>query len=419
MQPERAAVVVLCSGDVEAGDRLWGALPSLQVAVPWWPEVWDVVEAVQRQFGIDITVLRLLTTSQPRMPGGTVSYLAEVSPQADLSALPLTAWSGDDPLDPQPLRQSWAHPDGPRRLVAWAQDQLQAAGIGILGAPEQRKTWNLSTLWRLPTDHGPVWLKAVPDFFTHEGALMKRLGPEVTPYVHAAEPGRLLIADAPGDNMDTSGPMLAPMVDLLTGVQAQWASRIDDLFALGLPDRRLSAEIPRIERVVDQYGALLHAADRHELHRLVDGLGARVTSIADCGVPETLTHGDFHPGNVRGGGRHGRVLIMDWGDACVSHPMTDELAFTRRLEPSDRASAAGWFMKAWQDLVPGCEPERAAQLLRPLSALIGAVTYADFVRHIEPDERIYHAEDVVEHLASAAAESRAEASRRSSVVEGD
>lgn len=64
-------------------------------------------------------------------------------------------------------------------------------------------------------------------------------------------------------------------------------------------------------------------------------------------------------------------------------------------------------MTAWRELVPGCEPERAAELLRPLSPLIGAVTYAEFVRQIEPDERIYHNDDVAEHLKQAAAEYRA------------
>ena len=406
----REAVVVLCSHDRVRGDHLWGALPPLPVVAPWWPEAWDVVAAVRDRYGIDVTVLRLLATTRSRMPGGTVSYLAEVSPAEDLSGLPLTAWSAPegsapDPLADVPLRQFWARPDGPRRLVAWAQDRLTEAGIALIGVPEQRKTWNLSTLWLLPTERGPVWLKAVPDFFAHEGALMERLGPAVTPYVYAAEPGRLLIADVPGDNMDTHGPTLEPMVELLTRVQSEWMDRVDTMFALGLPDRRLAAELPRIERVVAEYESWLDDADRADLHRLVDGLPDRIDAIGRCGVPETLTHGDYHPGNVRG--RHGQFLIMDWGDSSVSHPLTDELAFTRRLPAADRAAAAGWFTAAWQARIPGCEPDRAAELLRPMSPLIAALTYAEFVRQIEPDERVYHVDDVPEHLVVAVGEYRA------------
>lgn len=38
-------------------------------------------------------------------------------------------------------------------------------------------------------------------------------------------------------------------------------------------------------------------------HRLVDGLDARFVALYPCGVPDTLMHGDFHPGNFRSDGR--------------------------------------------------------------------------------------------------------------------
>lgn len=44
---------------------------------------------------------------------------------------------------------------------------------------------------------------------------------------------------------------------------------------------------------------------------LCDALGA-------YGIAETIQHDDLHDGQVfRGDGRH---LLMDWGDACISHP---------------------------------------------------------------------------------------------------
>ena len=40
--------------------------------------------------------------------------------------------------------------------------------------------------------------------------------------------------------------------------------------------------------------------------------------LASYGIAETLQHDDLHDGQVFvHGGRH---LVMDWGDACVSHP---------------------------------------------------------------------------------------------------
>jgi len=40
--------------------------------------------------------------------------------------------------------------------------------------------------------------------------------------------------------------------------------------------------------------------------------------LASYGIAETLQHDDLHDGQVFvHGGRH---LVMDWGDACISHP---------------------------------------------------------------------------------------------------
>lgn len=388
---------MLCTHDSVGGDRVWGALPPLPTTVPWWPEVWDVVAAAKQAHDLDVTVLRLLGASIPRMPGGTVTYLAEVSQRPEL---PLAPWSGDALAD-HPLRQSWARPGGARRHLTWALDHLVEAGIASTGAPVQVKSWNLSTVWRLPTEHGHAWLKVVPDFFAHEAAIMARLGSPTTPAVYAAEPGRTLMADAPGLNFDTSGSALAPMVEMLTTLQAEWIGRTDELLALGLPDRRLAAERPRIERVVAEHLGELPQGDRHAVVRLVEGLDARIDAVGACGIPETLIHGDFHSGNVAG--MPGDYVILDWGDSAVSHPLFDELAFTRPLGELDRADAARWFGDAWRQLVPGCDPDRAAHLLRPVVALMAAVMYAGFCDQIEPDERIYHAADVPEMLTLAAA----------------
>ena len=37
-------------------------------------------------------------------------------------------------------------------MLTWATGTLGAAGRRVTGAAEQRKTWNLAALFRLPTD---------------------------------------------------------------------------------------------------------------------------------------------------------------------------------------------------------------------------------------------------------------------------
>ena len=60
-----------------------------------------------------------------------------------------------------------------------------------VGPAVQVKTWNLSSVWRLPTAAGPAWLKVVPPFFGHEDAMLSRLDPAVVPPLIAADGPRV------------------------------------------------------------------------------------------------------------------------------------------------------------------------------------------------------------------------------------
>ena len=123
-----------------------------------------------------------------------------------------------------------------------------------------------------------------------------------------------------------------------------------ELITIGVPDRRLALMVPRIALVARHRPLPWIVEQRRALDRLVSGLPARLAAIADCGVPDTLVHGDFHPGNVAG--PPDRYVILDWGDSFVGHPLIDELVFTERLPPADRVAARGWFVAAWQHIEP-------------------------------------------------------------------
>ena len=389
----REVRLVLC-----AEGRMLGALPPFPVEVPWWPEVADVVRGARDRFGLDVSVLRLIGWPPDQRAGGDVAYLAEISadiPEEVRHAL--TPWAGD-PLAEHPLRQPWARPGGPAEALAWAAGQLAERGIELTGPAQQIKSWNLSVIWRIPTTSRTVWLKCVPDFFAHEGAIIDAVGAPLAPRLLAAESGRILMAEIPGeDHHDATGGILRPLV----AEQVRWLGRVDELLALGLPDRRLPVIAPRIAEVAEAYADELAPDERRALRRLLDTLPARIAELDACGIPDTLVHGDFHSGNVRGDAD--ALVILDWGDSAVGHPLTDALAFTRALGAADRAAAVEHFSRAWQEALPGCDPVRAAEVLAPLSALISAVQYADFVDAIEPDERVYHLRDVPELLRQAVA----------------
>ena len=178
---------------------------------------------------------------------------------------------------------------------------LADRGIAVTAPPTQVRTWNLSSIWRLRTAAGPVWLKVTPPFCASEAAVIPLLDQQVVPTVLGAGPNRVLLADVAGqDQYDARGDDLRCMARMLIGVQAQWSFRVPELEALGVQDKRCAAALPQIHAVVDRNRHELDDRTRRALDHLVDGLPERFAALDACGIPDTLVHGDFHPGNVRG-----------------------------------------------------------------------------------------------------------------------
>jgi hypothetical protein len=393
LQP-RHVTLALCTGD----GAVLGSLPPFDVEVPWWQEVSDVVAAARTVHGLDVVVLRLLSADRPAASGGDVTYLAEVAAPPAMELLP---WTHPAATEDHPLRQTWARPGGPAADLAWADGVLAERGTPRIGPGEQMRTWNLSSLWRLRTSSGGAWLKVVPRFFAHEGRVLSRLDPALVPPLIARDGPRVLLEEIHGeDQYDAPLPLLVRMVDLLVGLQVGWASRTDELLSLGVADWRPETLAEMVGGTVERCAAGLDVSVVRRLERLVASLPQRTADITACGVPETLVHGDFHPGNVMGGEQ--RLVLLDWGDSGVGHPMLDQSAFVERLGAEDRAAVTAHWAAWWRSAVPGCEPERAAALLEPVSALQRAAVFEMFLDNIEPSERVYHAADPAEWLTRAA-----------------
>ncbi len=377
-----------------------GALAPFEVATPWWPDAPPVVAGARDLHNVEVTVLRLIDAepdpTDPFDMGGSVTY-AVATPVLPPNLLP---WSGFIAEDPR--RAAWARPGGPAADLTWADGILHSLRRRRSGPGEQIKTWNLSSVWRLPTREGDTWLKAVPPFFAHEGAVIGAIGPPFVPEVLGTEPGRALLGDVPGhDRFDAPLDLMLEMVAFLVKLQAKWMGRLPELFSLGLPDWRAHKLGPALAHLVARCGTEIGLKERRALDVLISGLADRLAEIDACGLPPTLVHGDFHPGNFRG--EAGSLVLMDWGDSFIGHPLFDMTAMLERAGESKQRVREEW-MHAWAEAVPGSEPARAAELLAPVAPLLNALVYRSFLDQIEASEHPYHAADVPKWLAAACRE---------------
>jgi aminoglycoside phosphotransferase (APT) family kinase protein len=293
----------------------------------------------------------------------------------------------------------WATVGGPAADLAWADRALADAGRPRTGDAEQMRTWNLSSVWRLPTTEGAAWLKVVPPFFAHEGAVIERLAGDPVPTLIGRDGRRILMAEIPGDDRyDATGVELLRMIDALIRIQAAWAGRVDELQAIGLPDWRTPFLVTAIADVVERTADELNAAERTALGRFLGGLPARLAAVEACGLPDTLVHGDFASDNVRGDGVTDPMVLLDWGDSTIGQPLLDQPPFLDRTPPAEGLAIRTHWDASWRAAVPGADPTQAARLLAPVAAARQAVVYRRLLDQIEPAERGYHAGDPADWL---------------------
>jgi aminoglycoside/choline kinase family phosphotransferase len=205
-----------------------------------------------------------------------------------------------------------------------------------------------------------------------------------------------LLAHAPGtDCWEPDPETVQDIVSRWVAVQAAIAGdelRVPQLLATDLP-----AELDRL--LAGEVGERLLPPELAQARVLRDQLPGIVAELDSAGLPNTLVHGDFHPGNWRSDGTN--RVIVDWADSYLGHPAADLQRLVNWLPPEKRPLAIQTWAAAWQRALPSADPLRALKPMSILIHLLGATTYQRFLDNIEPDERIYHEDDPTYEIRAA------------------
>jgi hypothetical protein len=322
---------------VSAPSGFAGRTDALAVPTRDWYHVEPVNEVLEAHLGVRTSVLRLISAEGGTVPqDGLVTYHVEAYGEPDRTKL----HPAEEPEADAEFRAPYARLGGPAELIEWADTRIERTGPSV-----QVRTWNLSTVHRLPTANGPVWLKAIPAFFADEGAVIEMVGahdPTLVPALIASAPQRILLGDAPGDKC---WPVTAEHVELI------------------------------VPRWVAVQNALAGEAR----------LRPTTVPMPSFGLPDTLTHGDFHPGNWRRSGE-----VIDWSDAVWGHPALDACRAMEYAGPELHDHIRKVWSEAWLEHRPDSRPLEALDVARRASHLHNAVKYQEFLDNIEESERIYH-----------------------------
>jgi hypothetical protein len=217
---------------------------------------------------------------------------------------------------------TWLDPVWKGSAHLWIERQLSTLGITRTGEIEQPHVRVWSTVMRIPTDSGTVWFKANMDALRHEAAVAETLSehqPDLVPPLLAVDRDRgwMLMPDAGETLRDVIARerSLDRWFDVLpryARLQLDCASDVEGLLAEGVPDLRLPALPGRYQQLVEH----VDVGDR--FRDATAYVGELCEQLAAYGIAETIQHDDLHDAQVFV--RDDRQQVMDWGDACISHP---------------------------------------------------------------------------------------------------
>jgi phosphotransferase family enzyme len=221
---------------------------------------------------------------------------------------------------------AWTDPVWLAEARAWIDEQAVRLGWSVVGEIEQPHDRPWATVLRVPTERGDLYFKANAPPLQFEAALVEVLAgrrPDAVPPLVAVDlqRGWMLMEDA-GMRLrqvveqERAFDRWLDVLPLYAGLQLDFAERADDLVALGAPDLRLARLPALFEQLLQE--CELPADEAERAFASLPRVRALCDELAGFGLPETIQHDDFHDGQVYV--RDGRYLLLDWGDACVSHP---------------------------------------------------------------------------------------------------
>ncbi len=225
-------------------------------------------------------------------------------------------------------------------VTAWVGEQAAAAGLHLDGSREQPHARPWSSAVVFGTDHGRIWFKVNGPgtrFETSLVGLVSHVVPDLVPEVVAVDPERCwtLLRDA-GPTMRSVAPpdelwdRWCALLPRYAESQLRLADHRSELVEAGVGDLGPQTLPDRLRALVDELRALpperggLTTDEAEDLRRLFPEYDAWCAELAASGVPVTLNHDDLHSNNVCVGPAGAKVI--DWGDACVSHPFGTMLA---------------------------------------------------------------------------------------------
>jgi hypothetical protein len=381
----------------------------------FWQSVAPVNQAVGALLGMELTTLRCMWTDYWRTvyamenhsagwrpPAGAAWFssdqVAELSLARPELREQLSNWFAAQDASAAPRGVPWYRAGWYAEATEWIRAQLDRLSLPAAGSIEQLRSWERSAILRAHTAAGDLYFKAAPPMFAHEPALTQALAerdPARFPAVLAVDTERcwMLMPDHGGRRLDQ-----IPDVDRwelalrrFARLQIALSADVGRFVGLGCPSRPLELLAAQIDPLLSDTAALTSASaaldqrEIAELRALGPRLRARCAELAGYGLPLTLEHGDFWPGQVLA--RDDGDVFIDWSDSSVAHPFFSMSFFSDTTEAEEflpgiadlRSRMRDAYLEPWNAYEPAARLVEAYELAQQLAPLHNAITYHVYI----------------------------------------
>ncbi|MBG0918292.1 phosphotransferase family protein [Exiguobacterium profundum] len=180
-------------------------------------------------------------------------------------------------------------------------------------------------------------------------------------------------------------------------LQQRMSGETEQLLKMGVPDRRPSMLREEIESTFVEMSLNLERVQREEVLALKPELLSMCEEL-ESGIPMSLDHGDLHGGNIFWEPESNQPVILDWGDATITHPFFSMRVFWNILfdllpEEDDTLwiekihELRKVYLKEWRHVAPTEILERHMKIAEELGCVYRAISWHTYVTAHRRDKK--------------------------------
>lgn len=295
----------------------------------------------------------------------------------------------------------FAKPGWMRELFNWTHELSAPMGLRLTGNFRQYNASPTFSLLRIETDGDALWFKATGEPNVHElpvSLSLARFFPRHVPRILGVHPAwnGWLTAEVSGTELDQTVECSSwgRAAEQLAELQIESIGRGAELVEAKCKDLRIRRLVERIDPYLARMAEFMAAQEKpspaplstSELSSLSQGLRESCSLLQSVGLPDTLGHIDFNPGNILVS--QDRCVFLDWAEACVTNPLVTLEYLRQHLRRSalqetpavERVTDA--YLRPWMSL-HSLDDLRRAQTFSPLVAVFVYAVSSDSWRSPE------------------------------------